>query len=63
MKAGKLRLLAHTGTAPIAAFPDVPSFKSLGYDVEYTAWAGLVAPEGHAARTSSRSCATPCGRR
>jgi tripartite-type tricarboxylate transporter receptor subunit TctC len=28
----------------IAAYPDVPSFKSLGYDVEYTAWAGLVAP-------------------
>ena len=44
MKAGKLRLLAHTGSAPIAAYPDVPSLKSLGYDVEYTAWAGLVAP-------------------
>ena len=46
MKAGTLRLLAHTGTAPIAAFPDVPSLKSLGYDVEYAAWAGLVAPRG-----------------
>ena len=45
VKAGKLRLLAHTGTAPIAAYPDVPSFKSLGYDIEYTAWAGLVAPK------------------
>jgi len=44
VKAGKLRLLAHTGTAPVATYPDVPSFKSLGYDVEYTAWAGLVAP-------------------
>lgn len=44
VKAGKLRLLAHTGTAPVAAYPDVPSFKSFGYDVEYTAWAGLVAP-------------------
>ena len=44
VKAGKLRLLAHTGTAPVAAYPEVPSFKSLGYDVEYTAWAGLVAP-------------------
>jgi tripartite-type tricarboxylate transporter receptor subunit TctC len=43
-KAGKLRLLAHTGTAPIGAFSEVPSFNSLGYDVEYTAWAGLVAP-------------------
>jgi tripartite-type tricarboxylate transporter receptor subunit TctC len=46
VKAGKLRLLAQTGTAPVAAFPEVPTFKSLGYDVEYTAWAGLVAPKG-----------------
>jgi tripartite-type tricarboxylate transporter receptor subunit TctC len=45
VKAGKLRLLAHTGAAPVAAYPEVPSFKSLGYDVEYTAWAGLVAPK------------------
>lgn len=44
VKAGKLRFLAHTGAAPLTSFPDVPSFKSLGYDVEYTAWAGLVAP-------------------
>jgi tripartite-type tricarboxylate transporter receptor subunit TctC len=44
VKAGTLRFLAHTGTAPVAAYPEVPSFKSLGYDVEYTAWAGLVAP-------------------
>jgi tripartite-type tricarboxylate transporter receptor subunit TctC len=44
VKAGKVRLLAHTGHAPIAAFPEVPSLKSLGYDVEYTAWAGLLAP-------------------
>ncbi|HEX9820142.1 MAG TPA: tripartite tricarboxylate transporter substrate-binding protein [Methylomirabilota bacterium] len=46
VKAGKLRLLAHTGNEPLAAFPEVPSFKSLGYDVEYAAWAGLVAPRG-----------------
>ena len=45
MKPGTLRLLAHTGAAPIAAFPDVPSLKSLGYDVDYAAWAGLVAPK------------------
>jgi len=44
VKAGKLRLLAHSGTTPVAAYPEVPSFKSQGYDVEYTAWAGLVAP-------------------
>jgi tripartite-type tricarboxylate transporter receptor subunit TctC len=45
VKAGKLRFLAHTGGAPVSAYPEVPSFKSLGYDVEYTAWAGLVAPK------------------
>jgi tripartite-type tricarboxylate transporter receptor subunit TctC len=43
--ADKLRLLAHTGTEPMKAFPDVPSMRSLGYEVEYAAWAGLVAPK------------------
>ncbi len=46
VKAGKLRLLAHSGSKPLQAFPEVPSFKSLGYDVEYSAWAGLLAPRG-----------------
>src|SRR5512132_3050836 len=45
VKAGKLRLLAHSGNGPVAAYPEVPTFKSQGYDVEYTAWAGLVAPK------------------
>jgi len=44
VKAGKLRFLVHTGTGPVPAFPEVPSLKSLGYDVDYTAWAGLLAP-------------------
>lgn len=44
VKAGTLRLLAHTGAGPVPAYPNVPSFKSLGYDIEYAAWAGLVAP-------------------
>src|SRR5258705_13605706 len=46
VKAGKLRLLAHSGSGPVVAYPEVPTFKSQGYDVEYTAWAGLVAPKG-----------------
>ncbi|MBI4246091.1 MAG: tripartite tricarboxylate transporter substrate binding protein [Candidatus Rokubacteria bacterium] len=46
LSAGKVRLLAHTGIGRLAAFPDVPSLKELGYDVEYYAWAGLVAPKG-----------------
>jgi tripartite-type tricarboxylate transporter receptor subunit TctC len=43
---GTVRLLGHTGTGRLPAFPDVPSLKELGYDVEYYAWAGLVAPRG-----------------
>lgn len=43
---GKVRLLAHSGVGRLSAFPDVPSLKELGYDVEYSAWAGLVAPRG-----------------
>lgn len=46
VKAGKVRLLANTGTGRLPAFPEVPSLKELGYDVEYYAWAGLVAPKG-----------------
>lgn len=54
VKAGKIRLLGHTGTGRLPAFPDVPALKDLGYDVEYYAWAGLVAPRGipaHAMKT------------
>ncbi|HSF04625.1 MAG TPA: tripartite tricarboxylate transporter substrate binding protein [Methylomirabilota bacterium] len=43
---GKVRLLGHTGIGRLPAFPEVPSLKELGYDVEYSAWAGLVAPKG-----------------
>jgi tripartite-type tricarboxylate transporter receptor subunit TctC len=46
LPAGKVRLLAHTGPGRLPAFLDVPSLKELGYDVEYAAWAGLVAPKG-----------------
>jgi tripartite-type tricarboxylate transporter receptor subunit TctC len=43
---GKVRLLGHTGVGRLPAFPQAPSLKELGYDVEYSAWAGLVAPKG-----------------
>ncbi|MBI2017050.1 MAG: tripartite tricarboxylate transporter substrate binding protein [Candidatus Rokubacteria bacterium] len=43
---GKVRLLAHSGVGRLPAYPDLPSLKELGYDVEYAAWAGLVAPRG-----------------
>jgi tripartite-type tricarboxylate transporter receptor subunit TctC len=44
VKAGKLRPLATWGATRLAAFPDVPTLKELGYDLEYYAWAGLFAP-------------------
>ena len=46
IQAGKMRPLASYGAARLGAFPDVPTLKELGYDVEYYLWAGLFAPTG-----------------
>lgn len=46
VKAGKLRPLATWGATRLASFPDVPTFKELGYDMEYYIWAALFAPRG-----------------
>lgn len=46
MQAGKLRALATWGAKRLEAYPDVPTLKELGYDVEYYIWAGLFAPKG-----------------
>lgn len=44
---GKLRPLAVWGDQRLAALPDVPTFKELGYEnVEFYIWAGLFAPAG-----------------
>src|SRR5205085_11997236 len=41
---GKLRVLANWGAGRIVSFPDLPTFKELGYkDVEFYIWAGLFA--------------------
>ena len=40
-KAGKLRALAATGAKRHPDFPDVPTFKELGFDIEYYPWIGL----------------------
>jgi tripartite-type tricarboxylate transporter receptor subunit TctC len=41
---GKLRVLANWGAERIASFPELPTFKELGYsDVEFYIWAGLFA--------------------
>ena len=46
IKAGKLRPLAGWGAKRVASLPDVPTFKELGYDIEFYIWAGLFAPRG-----------------
>jgi tripartite-type tricarboxylate transporter receptor subunit TctC len=46
IKAGKLRPLAGWGAKRIAALPDLPTFKELGYDIEFYIWAGMFAPRG-----------------
>lgn len=45
-KAGKLRVLANSGNRRLGAFPNVPTLKELGYDVEVYLWVGLFAPKG-----------------
>jgi tripartite-type tricarboxylate transporter receptor subunit TctC len=45
--AGTVRVLANWGGQRIASFPDLPTFKELGFpDVEFYIWAGLFAPKG-----------------
>jgi tripartite-type tricarboxylate transporter receptor subunit TctC len=46
IEAGKMRALATWGATRLAAFPDVPTMKELGYDVEYYIWTGLFVQKG-----------------
>ena len=46
IKAGKLRALAGWGAKRVAAIPDLPTLKELGYDAEFYIWAGVFAPKG-----------------
>ena len=47
IKGGKLRALAGWGDRRVAALPDVPTFKELGYPgAEFYIWAGVFAPRG-----------------
>jgi tripartite-type tricarboxylate transporter receptor subunit TctC len=45
VRSGKLRALAVSGAARQPYFPDVPTLRELGYDVEYYLWCGLFAPK------------------
>jgi tripartite-type tricarboxylate transporter receptor subunit TctC len=47
VEAGAVRVLANWGAERVPSFPDVPTFKELGYpNVEFYIWAGLFAPKG-----------------
>jgi tripartite-type tricarboxylate transporter receptor subunit TctC len=46
LKANRLRALAGWGAKRLAAYPDLPTFKELGYDIEFYIWAGLFATAG-----------------
>ena len=46
MKAGKARALASFGAKRSAQFPDVPTLKELGHDIEFYVWVGLFAIKG-----------------
>jgi tripartite-type tricarboxylate transporter receptor subunit TctC len=41
-----VRALAVTGATRQPYFPEVPTLKELGYDVDYYLWIGMFAPKG-----------------
>lgn len=46
VSANKLRPLATYGAKRHPGFPDVPTLKEQGYDIEYYVWSGMFAPAG-----------------
>lgn len=47
VEAGTIRVLANFGAERVPSFPDVPTFRELGFtDVEFYIWAGLFGPAG-----------------
>ncbi len=46
VKSGKARLLATGGKKRSSQFPDVPTFREAGYDIEGESWYALFAPAG-----------------
>jgi hypothetical protein len=46
VQSGKGRILATSGAKRSPQYPDVPTFKESGYDIEGEAWYALFAPKG-----------------
>ena len=46
VRAGRVRVLALAAPQRSADVPDVPTFKELGYDVEFVNWRGFFGPPG-----------------
>jgi len=46
IRTGAMRALAHWGDSRLTLLPDVPSFKELGVDINYSQWAGIFVPAG-----------------
>lgn len=46
VKAKRLKALGNWGAQRHTGMPDVPTFKELGYDIEYYLWWGFMAPAG-----------------
>jgi tripartite-type tricarboxylate transporter receptor subunit TctC len=44
VQAGRARALAHCGTGRLPGFPDVPSFKEMGIDLQFSDWFAVFAP-------------------
>ncbi|MBI4194986.1 MAG: tripartite tricarboxylate transporter substrate binding protein [Betaproteobacteria bacterium] len=45
LASGKVRALAHWGNRRLDSFPNVPTFREQGHDIEYYLWGGLFAPK------------------
>jgi tripartite-type tricarboxylate transporter receptor subunit TctC len=41
LQAGKVKALVTWGGTRLAQFPEIPTFREQGYDIEYYLWAGL----------------------
>ena len=53
-RAGRVRILATSGTERSTFVPEVPTFRESGYDIEGTGWYGIFAPAQTSEETVER---------